>query len=226
MRVPNRFLQAALCSLAASSALLALVVAAPAHATLIGGPGPFPGLDPDDGTELFVPNLNPIQLQHVVRVKEAADTIPGVIDHEWGIYFANDPGTLIPVFTTGDSGANQQAVISFNSGQVVDLDGLTVEGGFGPSLGAFGFYLNLHPVGAPEILRYSEPSLNPGGVDAVATFPFQANPTFYFVGFEIDDKIFSLEIVDGVVPVPEPGVAGLLGGGLAVLAGGRSIRRA
>ena len=205
-------------------ALLA-ALAAPAGATLIGGPGPLPGLDPDDGTQLFVPNLNPIHLQHVVLVKEMWDPVPTAIPHEWGIYFANDPGTLIPVFTTGDSGANQRAVISFNSGQIVDLDGLTVEGGFGPSLGAFGFYLDLHPVGAPGILRYSEPSLNPGGVDAVATFPFQANPTFYFVDFEIDDKVFSLEIVDGVVPVPEPGVAGLLGGGLALLATARSIRR-
>jgi hypothetical protein len=188
----------------------------------------LPGLDPDDGTQLFVPNLNPIHLQHVVLVKEMWDPAPTTIPHEWGIYFANDPSTLLPVFTTSDSGANQQAVISFDSGQIVDLDALTAEGSFGPSLGPFGFYFKVQPPTGPSVLRYSEPALNPGGVDAAATFPFQANPTYYFVGFEVDSLVFSLEIIDGVLPtpVPEPGMALMFGGGLALLAAGRSIRHA
>ena len=218
MRVPNRFLQAGLRSLAASSALLALVVAAPAHATLIGGPGPFPGLDPDDGTELFVPNLNPIQLQHVVRVKEAADTIPGVIDHEWGIYFASDPSTLIPVFTAADVGPPEQnAVIGFDVGFVADIDASAVESTFTPSLAPFGFYLKATtPSGT--VLRYTQPVLNPGGVDAAATFPFTGNPTYYMVAFELNDQVLSLEVVDGVLPVPESGTAILVSLGLGAIA--------
>ena len=219
MRVPGKFLKASLGSIFASSALLlAVSIAAPAHATLIGGPGPFPGLDPDDGTQLFVPNLNPIQLQHVVKVTEAADTIPGVISHEWGFYFASDPSTLIPIFTTADVGPPQQnAVIGFDVGFVADIDASTMESTFTPSLAPFGFYLKANTPGG-TLLRYTQPVLNPGGVDAAATFPFTGNPTYYLVDVEVNDQVLSLEIVDGVIPVPESGTAILVSVGLGLIA--------
>ena len=189
-------------------------------ATIIGGPGPNPSLGADDGAEVFTPNLNPIFNRHIVLIKEAFDPVPAAIPHEWGFYFQGDPGTRYPIFTASDQGPpQQQTVIDFDNGRVVDLDTLAIDATFTPSLGNFGFYLDVHlPSG--ELLTFSEIAEN-GGTDTFASFPYLPNPLFRVVAFEVHDQIFSLDIVDGAVPVPEPSVLALVGGGLALLAGVR-----
>lgn len=195
-------------------------------ATIIGGGPPGPGLGGDDGAELFFPNLNPIYNRHIVLVKEAFDPVMASIPHSWGFYFAGDTSNRYPIFTSSDEAPPEQvAVIDFDNGQVVDLDTLAIDAVFTPSLADFGFYLEIEfPAGT--LLTFSQAAENSGGVDTFASFPFLANPLFRLVAFEVDNQIYSLEIVDGAVPVPEPGVGILLGGGLALLAGRRRLRRA
>jgi hypothetical protein len=193
-----------------------------AGAGLIGGGPPGPGLGGDDGSELYVPNLNPTLNRHIVLVKEAFDAFPGSISHEWGIYFASDPSTLLPVLTTGDSGPpEQQAVVDFDNGQIVDLDSLSIESSFAPSLDPFGFYIKVEFNAGSPVIAYSQAALNPGGLDWYASFPFLANPLFREVAFEVRDQLYSLEIVDGAKNVPEPATLALLAGGIALLASRR-----
>ena len=194
-----------------------LTIGGTAGATIIGGPAPGPGLGADDFASTFVPNLNPIQLRHIVLAKETFDPVGTAFTHEWGFYFTNDPSTRYPIFTTSDQAPpQQQAVVDFDNGIVVDLDASALEASFGPSLGEFGFYLSINFPSGP-LLTFSDPALN-GGTDTFASFPFLANPLFRQVAFEVNGQIYSLEVIDGALPVSEPMTAALLAGGLALLA--------
>ncbi len=201
---------------------IGLGAASSSEATIIGGGPPGPGMGGDDFSELYVPNLNPGFNRHIVLVKEAFDALPGSISHEWGIYFASDPSSLYPVLTTADAGPPEQhAVIDFDNGQIVDLDALAIESSFTPSLDPFGFYLKIEFNPGFPVLVFSEAALNDGGIDSFASFPFLANPLFRQVAFEVRDQLYSLEIVDGALNVPEPATLALLAGGIAVLASRR-----
>jgi hypothetical protein len=192
-----------------------LTIGATAGATIIGGGRP--GLGGDDFASTFVPNLNPIQLRHIVLAKETFDPVGTAFPHEWGFYFTSDPSTRYPIFTTSDQAPpEQQAVIDFDNGKVVDLDASALEASFGPSLGEFGFYLSINFPAGP-LLTFSDPALN-SGTDTFASFPFLANPLFRQVAFEVNGQIFSLEVIDGALPVPEPMTAALVAGGIALLA--------
>lgn len=209
----------AVCS-AALVAALGLAGSAGA-ASIIGGSTGNPALGPDDGSEIYIPNLNPNYNRHIVLVKEAADPVLAAIPHSWGFYFAGDINNRYPVFSTSDQGPpEQQAVIDFDNGQVVDLDALAIDATFTPSLADFGFYLEIqYPNGT--VRTYSQAAENPGGVDTYASFPFLANTLFRVVAFEINEQVFALEIIDGALPVPEPSVLMLVGGGIALLVAGR-----
>jgi hypothetical protein len=127
--------------------------------------------------------------------------------------------TFYPVLTTADAGPPEQvAVIDFDNGQVVDLDELAIEAVFGPSLDPFGFYLKIEFNPGFPVVVFSEAALNDGGNDWFASFPFLANPLFRQVAFEVRGQLYSLEIVDGAVNVPEPATLALLAGGIALLA--------
>jgi PEP-CTERM motif-containing protein len=203
-------------------AAIVLGVASTSGATIIGGGPPGPGLGGDDGSEIYVANLNPNFNRHIVLVKEAFDALPGSISHEWGMYFASDPSTLYPVLTTGDSGPpEQQAVIDFDNGQIVDLDSLSIESTFTPSLDPFGFYIKVEFNPGSPVIAFSQAALNPGGVDWYASFPFLAQPLFREVAFEVREQLYSLEIVDGALNTPEPTTLLLVGGGIALLAARR-----
>lgn len=189
-------------------------------ASIIGGGPAGPGLGGDDFAETFLPNLNPDFNQHIVLIRETFDPVVSSISHEWGFYFVSDSTTHFPIFTTSDQAPPEQlAVVDFDNGQVVDLDSLEVEATFAPSLGEFGFYLSINFPDNP-LLVYSQPVLN-GGTDTFASFPFLANPLFRQVAFEVNEQIYSLQVVDGALPVPEPIPMTLLVGGLALLASRR-----
>jgi len=204
------------------AAALALALGTPSAATIIGGGPPGPGLGGDDLAESFFPNLNPNLNRHVVLIRENFDAIPGTIAHAWGFYFTADPGTLFPIFTSSDAGPPEQlAVIDFDNGEVVDLDALSVDSTFTPSLDAFGFYLEIEFNAGNPVRVFSEAALNDGGIDSFASFPYLANPLFRMVAFEVREQIYSFEVVDGAIPVPEPTTALLLAGGLAAIASRR-----
>ena len=206
----------------ALAAAIVLGVASSSGAGIIGGGPPGPGLGGDDFSELYLPNLNPVFNRHIVLVKEAFDAIPGSISHEWGIYFASDPSTLLPVLKTADAGPpEQQAVVDFDNGQIVDLDTLAIEATFAPSLDPFGFYVKVEFNPGSPVIAYSQAALNPGGLDWYASFPFLGNPLFREVAFEVRDQLYSLEIVDGALNVPEPATLAMLAGGIALLASRR-----
>jgi hypothetical protein len=198
------------------------LASATSSASIIGGGPPGPGLGGDDLAESFFPNLNPNLDRHVVLIRENFDAIPGTIAHEWGFYFTADPSTLFPIFTSSDAGPPEQlAVIDFDNGEVVDLDSLSVDSTFTPSLDAFGFYLEIEFNAGHPVRVFSEAALNDGGIDSFASFPYLANPLFRMVAFEVREQIYSFEVVDGAIPVPEPTTALLLAGGLAAIAARR-----
>jgi hypothetical protein len=209
-------------SLRSLAFVAALGLATSAGATLIGGSTGNPNLGPDDGSEVYVPNLNPVFNRHIVLVKELFDPVLAAFPHSWGFYFAGDTSNLYPIFTASDQGPpQQQSVIDFDNGKVVDLDSLAVESSFTPSLGDFGFYLRVQfPAGT--LTTFSQASEN-GGVDTFASFPYLPNPLFRLVAFEVNEQLFSLEIIDGAVPVPEPSVLLMVGGGLVLMLSGRRL---
>ena len=131
-----------------------------------------------------------------------------------GIYFADDPGTLIPIFDETDDAGAQEVGIHFDNGIIYDRDeGGVIETVFAPTLNAFGFYLSIdYDDPTPDLLIYTDPILNPGGVDFAGTFPTLDNGTIYLIAFEVDDRVLALQLVDSVVP--EPSTAVLLLGGL------------
>lgn len=188
-------------------------------------PPPGSGLGQDDLSEIYCPcdqDPNPNVTRNLLTVREGFDRFSGAIPHEWGIYFADDPSFLIPLFTAEDvptGGFNAAAVVDFDHGTVVDLDTLAVEFTFTPTLAKFGFYLRVDDRSAP-ILTYSQAALN-GGVDTFGSFPSLTNPNFRVVAFEIDGHILSIESVMGACAVPEPSVVWLVGGGLTLLAARR-----
>lgn len=199
----------------------ALLLGASSASAISLTPPPGSGLGPDDLSEIYCPcdqDPNPQVTRNVMTVREGFDRFSGATPHEWGIYFADDPSTLIPLFTAADAptgGINASAVVDFQAGTVVDLETLTIEFTFAPNLGHFGFYLRVES-GGPVLLTYSQASLN-GGADTFGSFPSTTNPNFRVVAFEVNGLVLSIESVNGACAVPEPSVVWLVGGGLLLL---------
>jgi hypothetical protein len=200
---------------------IALLMSATSASAISIHPPAGSGLGQDDDTEIYCPcdlDPNPTVNRHIATIREAFDGIATAVPHEWGIYFADDPTHLIPVFTAEDHGPSKPvATVDFDNGIVTDVDSLTVEFTFDPRVAHYGFYLKVEVPSGPPILTYSQAALN-GGVDTFGSFPTLGNSAYRVVAFEVNGAIVALEAVAGACPVvPEPSVALLLGGGLALL---------
>lgn len=195
---------------------VAAVSASTATATIVN---PDPGIfDDDDGSLYFLPSAE-------VFSAELFDLLGGGVTTSFGFFFAgadvNDPGNLITIFGPEDQGApfDQIALVDFIQGMVFDIDDGEIQStfsGFGP----IGFFMSF----APDIpvSLFTDPSLNPGGLDLAATFPFLADPSTYLIGFEapLEGEVpvtLLFEVVSGINQIPEPGAFLILGVGLAGL---------
>jgi hypothetical protein len=199
----------------------ALLLGATSASAISIHPAPGSGLAEDDGGEIFCPcdlDPNPTVNRHIATIREAFDGIAATTPHEWGIYFADDPTKLIPVFTAEDHGPGKPvATIDFDNGIVTDVDALTVEFTFDPRVAHYGFYVKVELPSGPPILSYSQAALN-GGIDTFGSFPTITNSAYRVVAFEVNGAVLAFEAVAGACPVvPEPSVALLFGGGLALL---------
>ena len=210
-----------LCHLVASTILL---LGSGSASAISISPPPGSGLGPDDLTEIYCPcdqDPNPHITRNILTAREGFDAVSGAIPHEWGIYFADDPAHLIPLFTAPDapSPLNAAAAVDFDHGTVTDLDTLVVEFTFDPRLAKFGFYVRIDDRNGP-VLTYSQATLN-GGTDTFGSFPSLTNPNFRAVAFEVGGRVLSIETVMGACAVPEPSVVWMVGGGLSLLAARR-----
>jgi len=184
---------------------------------------PYPGVyGADDGAELFYPNDS-------VFGVELWDTGGYATGSSFGFFFADAPGTLIPIFDLFDETATgdlQSAIIYFdtgtaNDGMVWDIDDGMLQASFTPNPNsAIGFYFS-----TLGTTFFTKAALNLGGLDLAATFPHLSTPGKYLIGFEgYSGADIAFEVFSGITPVPEPSTMLLLGSGLAVVAG-YSFRR-
>jgi hypothetical protein len=181
------------------------------YALLIGGPSPIPGFGNDDNSTYFSPNDNVLAFEFFDLGGIGTGT-------EFGFFFENTPGTLVPIFEPADEGG-ELATVNFTNliGVVFDVEDASVQSLFANQFTDIGFYLNIN-----ANTFYTDPALNPGGVDFAATFQNLGNSETYLIGFEVpgQDIVLSLDIVSGVdsgggvVTVPEPGTLLLLGSAL------------
>ena len=147
--------------------------------------------------------------------------------YEFGFFFADDPGTLIPIFDPADSTAflgGQSALVDFGGGAVADIDdGLSLQSTFTPSSQPFGFYL------AVGFATYYSDSTVPAqaGEDNVAEFPSLFTPGDFLIGIADDFgqgvQPLGYYQVTGIAPVPVPAAVWLFGTAMIGLFG---LRRA
>jgi hypothetical protein len=188
-------------------AVSVLFAANPSYALLIGGPSPIPGFGNDDNSTYFSPNDN-------VLAFEFFDLGGIVTGTEFGFFFENTPGTLVPIFEPADE-SGELAFVNFTNviGSVFDAEDSAVQNLFANQFTDIGFYLSIN-----ANTFFTDPALNPGGVDFAATFQNVGDPETYLIGFEVpgQDVVLSLDVVagvdggGGVVAVPEPGTFLLL----------------
>lgn len=181
---------------------------------------PPSGFQADTGVNFFLPGST-------VLVFELVDTLESIT--QFGFYFKNAPGNLIPLFDALDLTVNgdQVAAAGFIVGQVFDID----EGGGSPELlfstspGPIGFYLG---IGGTTV--FSDELLNPGGLDLFSAFQSATDPSvwaFVFEGVAADGSLVPINsnLVVNVSSVPEPSMIALLAMGFAAMVVGARRRR-
>ena len=188
----------------------------------------FPGFNPDDGSELFLPNNTLVSVEFF----DILDLIPPAGGLEFGFYFATDPNARITIFDTSDVPPTSVASINFTTGVVFDVDDSVLQDTFTAGIAPIGFYIE----SGPSVL-YTQSSLNIGGLDSAETLPQIIDPFNYMIGFEIPDGsggelLLALEFVGDLQPLPTPPQAtpaptsaSLLLMGLMLVGGGVLRRR-
>ncbi|MBI4714841.1 MAG: PEP-CTERM sorting domain-containing protein [Nitrospirae bacterium] len=198
---------------------LLVVFPAPSQSTIVN---PRPDLfGSDDGTQLFDHCRCMAALEGYDLSDKGSYTGSTFGFFYWGTDL-NDPNNFITLFDPADeivNGQRPKASVDFLNGIVYDVDAGVIQDTFTPLAGHIGFFLEPDATLYPDAL-FTVASLNPGGVDAAATFPHLTLTKTYLLGYEIPNTNTTLafEVVRGITPVPEPGTLYLLGAGLLLAA--------
>lgn len=150
-----------------------------------------------------------------------------------GFYRQGAPGALFTIFEITDQQTiadpqQQRALIDFATGRVLDWDSGqasgTLQNVFAPGTNPFGLFVQILGLGT----FFSDPLLNPGGVDVFGAFPRLASsrtifPTFFSIQSDGTSVPLHISLLTNVVPIPGPQTLALLVLGLA-LAGASRIR--
>ena len=146
-----------------------------------------------------------------VEIYDAADSY--MTGSAFGFYFVNNPANLYTVFGILAGPAIQLATIDFANGQIWDSDSGVVQNTFPTGTGDIGFFL-LPIYGSGYPLVYTDPSLNPNGIDVSGTFPIisTSRTDDYALVFKVPGTNTTLHgtINYGLTPVPEPSTLLLL----------------
>lgn len=190
-------------------------------------PPPFAGLAPDiNGNGLFRP-VGPEAI--VFEIFDILDNVPAPSGSEFGFYFANDPASLFAIFEDDDLSSatgpvlGEAALVDFSRGWITDQESAEVDLFTPQAATDIGFYWRQTIPGG--ITLRTQASLNDGGTDAAAEFPYLSNPMTWAIVFGIplpngSASLLGIQAVDPLMPspIPLPGAAGLWMLGLAGIA--------
>ncbi len=152
--------------------------------------------------------------------------VPGSI---FGFYFRGTDPTVAAnrgvIFDELDP-TNNLAVIDFGAGTIVDVEDSSVQDTFDPSLSPLDIGFFFTTSGTTETI-FSDPALNPGGVDLSTAFASKDGSGLYLIGFELPTiGAITFSLLGPLTAVPEPGALSLVVLGLIVMAfASRSTRR-
>jgi hypothetical protein len=126
----------------------------------------------------------------------------------FGFYFASNPANLYTIFGILEGPAIQIATIDFANGQILDSDSGGIQSTFTAGSGNIGFFL-LPIYGSGLPILYTEPVLNPTGIDVSGTFPIisTSESDDYLITYKLPiegNPTIYANLSFGVTPVPEP----------------------
>lgn len=225
--------------------LVGRVAAALVGALLLAGPvaavptNPNPAVwAPDTGVSVFGHDDLVLAVERLVPIRDTSPGVPVFL----GFYFDGTGGVgtgsdgrsnAAVIFDNGDP-VGDRALLHFPLGQVFDLESSTVQSNFTRTpagTGDIGFFISvLFPGASTFTTLYSDPALNPGGVDLAAAFQALADPGTFLVAFDVPSGSTSFTLayrvaLTGLSTIPEPRSLALLALGLALLGAIRGVRR-